>query len=158
MQRFWEACGAQGPMEVRIGGGSDAEAVDRVLPGPFAVIGRDPKADLMLEDEAVSRRHAYIQVIAGRVFWVDLGSRTGVESGGIVAPMGWLDEGGTLGIGPFRLTIVVKGVAGKPSSDRPSPLADRGPEDWPDATFEFPNHPGGVARWRMARVLTLEGR
>ncbi|WP_169978970.1 FHA domain-containing protein [Tautonia rosea] len=158
MQRFWESCGARGPMEVRIEGGADAGDVHRIIPGPFAVIGRDPKADLVLEDEAVSRRHAFVQVIAGRVFWMDLGSRTGIETGGIVAPMGWLDEGGTIGIGPFRVSIVVKGLLADPSGDRPSPLADRGSEGWPDASFEFPNHPGGAARWRMGRVLTLVGR
>jgi pSer/pThr/pTyr-binding forkhead associated (FHA) protein len=160
MQQFWDACGAAGPLKVRVEDGSGGADVNLVVPLPFAVIGRDPKADVILDDEGVSRRHAFVQVIAGRVFWIDLGSRTGVALGGVVAPMGWLGSGEELEIGPFRIAISVASQEAEADGPggRPNPLADRGPMAWPDAALEFPNHPGGASRWRIARLLTLVGR
>ena len=35
------------------------------LDQPHALIGRDPRADLVLDHEQVSRRHAYLQQIEG---------------------------------------------------------------------------------------------
>ena len=69
------------------------------------LIGRDPEADLSLNDAQVSRRHAFIQTIAGRVYWIDLESRTKVFEEGQEVPQsqGCLDPGRFIQIGPYRL-------------------------------------------------------
>ena len=51
----------------------------RLLYQPFAVIGRDPRADIVLDHTRVSRRHVYLQIVNGRAFWVDLESRSGTQ-------------------------------------------------------------------------------
>lgn len=47
------------------------------------VIGRDVDCDLILEDLSVSRRHAEILVVGGRVHVIDLGSRNGTFIAGL---------------------------------------------------------------------------
>jgi pSer/pThr/pTyr-binding forkhead associated (FHA) protein len=49
---------------------------------PFALIGRSAQAGLLLDDPSVSQRHAYLQVVGGRIFCLDLNSRTGLYLGG----------------------------------------------------------------------------
>jgi hypothetical protein len=81
-ERFWDACGATGPLHLDVVPPGGGEPTPRVLPRPFAVIGRDAAMDIALDHEAVSKRHAYLQVVRGRIFCVDLGSRTGVFGAG----------------------------------------------------------------------------
>ena len=76
----------------RAGGGES-----RVLPQPFAVIGRDERADVILDDPRVSRRHVYLQAVAGQVFWVDLESRTGTCDETGTRKSGWLAVRGPAG-------------------------------------------------------------
>ncbi|MCA1686334.1 MAG: FHA domain-containing protein, partial [Planctomycetia bacterium] len=76
---FLDACSVDGSLHL------EAEdpmgAVRRVVcPQPFALIGRHPRADLLLDHAGVSWRHAYLQVVAGRLFFVDLGSPLGIRS------------------------------------------------------------------------------
>ena len=46
---------------------------------PYAIVGRGEGCDIILPDPEISFRHAYLQVIEGRVFCVDLASRNGVR-------------------------------------------------------------------------------
>src|SRR5579885_1489483 len=101
MISFLNACGFREPLRLVIDGPRGVEGEPRTLPQPFAVIGRDPRADVILDDLRVSRRHVYIQAVAGQVFWVDLESRTGTCDGTGTRTSGWLAAGGPLEIGPF---------------------------------------------------------
>ncbi|RUL84202.1 FHA domain-containing protein [Tautonia sociabilis] len=154
--RFWGACGAVGPLRLRHACGPEAPDGSRELTQPFAVIGRDPKADLAIDRDEISRRHLYVQVLDGRIFWLDLGSRIGVSRGGVVSPSGWLAEGEPIGLGPCRVWPSV--VFGRAGGEPANPLIDRGPPVLPDAELEFKGRPEGPARWRLGRVLTLVGR
>src|SRR5436305_14464277 len=76
-EEFSTDCGLAGPLEL--------DVATAGLPGwrctfaqPWVVIGREQGATLPLDDAAVSRRHAYLQVLDGRLFAVDLGGRTGL--------------------------------------------------------------------------------
>src|SRR5438067_12259201 len=106
MAQFLEACGATGPLQLQVEAPGQPEPVRRLLPQPFAVVGRNPEADLPLDDARVSQRHAYLQVIAGRLFCVDLQSRTGVSWGRRPLRSGWLERDRAVGIGPFRVRLV----------------------------------------------------
>ena len=80
MKSFLTACGLADPLQLVVESQSAEEGELRLLHQPFALIGRDPRADLVLDHARVSRRHVYFQVIEGRAFWVDLESRTGTHS------------------------------------------------------------------------------
>src|SRR5262245_35577136 len=68
---FSAACGLRGPLEVRVSGPSEREE-PFILPGPCVLVGRDEGSCLRLKHEGIRMRHAYVQVIGGRVFCVDL--------------------------------------------------------------------------------------
>src|SRR6185437_3823123 len=69
----------------------------------------------ILDDLRVSRRHIYIQAVAGQVFWVDLESRTGTCDETGTRKSGWLAGGGLLEVGPF----VIRRAAGDSSAGDP---------------------------------------
>lgn len=102
-ERFTEACGSAGPLQLSVDDSTRSGPTRRVFQRPCVLIGRDPKVDLLLEHWRVSRRHAYLQLVAGRLFCVDLGSRTGTiwDDGGTEA--GWLDPDRSIQIGPFEI-------------------------------------------------------
>ena len=73
---FLKACGLR-PLDLRIE--NRGETTRWSTHQPFALIGSDPMADLFLDDSRVDRLHAYLQVIEGQVYWVDLGSQGGTH-------------------------------------------------------------------------------
>lgn len=158
---FLEACGADGPLRLAAEGPGGAVR-SWVCPQPYALIGRHPRADLVLDHAGVSRRHAYLQLIGGRLFFVDLGSPLGIRSGDQFIRSGWLDPGLMASIGPYMVRLPggdpVGAAVGVPGP--PNPLASRfrGPEPSTDLTLEFPDRPSGPTQWRMSRVMTLVGR
>lgn len=142
---FWAACGATAPLHLDVEGPT---AGHRVLPRPFAVIGRNPRSDVLLDDEQVSWGHAYLQVVSGRVFCADLGSRIGTHRQGDVGPAGWIQADQAIRIGPF--TIRVRG------GDRVAPPP--GELSLPEITLEFLSWTTGPLRWPVRRELVLVGR
>jgi pSer/pThr/pTyr-binding forkhead associated (FHA) protein len=160
MGRFLGACGASGPLELEVLDESDVSVGRWSLSQPFVVVGRDPKADVTLSDEQVSVRHAYFQILDGRVFWVDLGSRVGVTWQGVTLPCGWLPPGGSIGIGPHRLRLAGPSL-GDAVESWPNPLAVNRlvPSDrLSKVTLGFPDVTPGPVSWPPRRVLTLIGR
>jgi pSer/pThr/pTyr-binding forkhead associated (FHA) protein len=136
----------------------------RLLHQPFALIGRDERADISLDHRLVSRRHVYLQTINGRAFWVDLDSRSGTLSEGILRKLGWLDAGESIEIGPFEIQRHL--VAGQTGANREvesgfqvSPLVARlqGNTPLPKVALEFLNGPSRSACWPMNRVMSLVG-
>ena len=158
--RFATACGATAPLDLRVdlaGGGVLAEgSVDQ----PFTLVGRDDACDVTLADPDIDPRHAWLQVLSGRVFAVDLGSRAGLTWPGGGRGPGWLDPGTPVRIGSFLLRLRA------PAADRPStyptsynPLAaDTGAKARPAVALEFRNGRRARDRWQVNRLLTLVGR
>ena len=163
MPEFLGACGLSGPLCVRVeGAGSEDAAFHHHLRQPFAVIGRGPEADIRLEYPEVSRRHAYVQVIAGRAFCVDLESRTGTHWGGGPAPMGWLDPGQVLGIGPCRVGARDKGPGASELQQSagaayPTSRAFAQPAAMANDLECFDPATGGMT-WQINRALVLLGQ
>lgn len=158
--RFAEACGATAPLNLRVdlaGGGVLAEGK---LDQPYTLVGRDDSCDVTLSDPEINLRHAWIQVIGGRAFAVDLGSRTGLLWSGGVRGSGWLDVGTPVRIGPFLFRLR------SAPSDKPStypadynPLAaDTGAKSRPSVALEFKNGRRAKDRWPVNRLITLIGR
>jgi pSer/pThr/pTyr-binding forkhead associated (FHA) protein/chromosome segregation ATPase len=160
---FITSCGATAPLELNVSRPGGAGAERRVFERPFVVVGRDERSCLRLEDGEVSRRHAYLQQLGGRVFCVDLGSRTGIRWGGESRPAGWLRPDRTLQIGPFTLELATAARAGgRPGegvAEEGDPLQDRAndPRLRTPVTVEVCEEDPSRSRLRMNRVLTLVG-
>ena len=136
LDQFRAACGVRGPLCVTRPDGGSVVAVRE--PGlPFAVVGRDSTADLTLEDPAVSRRHAYMQVIDGRAFWIDIGGRGGVTWRAGRAKAGWADGRDGVEVGPFR--VVAQASPDDPPPRRWSPIATATPQatTWPPLRIDL---------------------
>lgn len=78
------------------------------------LVGRDPKAQVWLDDPSVSRQHARIQVGAGGVVVEDIGSKNGtrVRGAGINAPVA-LGDGDEVRFGSVAATF--KAGTGEPT-------------------------------------------
>jgi pSer/pThr/pTyr-binding forkhead associated (FHA) protein len=155
---FSQACGGTLRLAIERPGGP--EAVHKALDRPFALVGRERWADLPLDDSEVSRRHAYLQVIEGRVFCLDLESRNGVQQDGRSLPAGWLGPGRPVRIGPFTLGTEDDPAAPSGPAASWDPLAPRPADQDPLPAVSFDVVVGGQkgVTWRMNRVLALIGQ
>src|SRR5262249_10519153 len=153
LERFLEACGATGPLRLVIESPGKQLSVTRAYPQPYVLIGRDPRADLFLDDVQVSHRHAYLQVVAGQVLCTDLSSRTGTHWPHGPEHFGWLEDvqGGV--IGPFRVRLV-REPGTESSAEQPVipsvPPAPVGQPPLPDVRLEWRQPGGRRAAWQMA--------
>jgi len=157
---FLQACGATRPLHLHVErhGRSGPPSYD--FTRPFLLLGRAPETDVQLDDAAVSRRHAYLQVVGGRVFCMDLHSRTGLRWNGKAERSGWLGGRLTLSVGPFDLCV--ESDSGPPSDQAalPSPLAvlPADKDALPGVCLEILEGTAKQTLWRMNRVLALVGR
>ena len=137
----------------------------RLLHQPFALIGRDSRADLVLDHARVSRRHVYLQVIDGQAFWVDLESRTGTRVDGEMQKYGWLVRGGQpLCVGPYVIRRLFDDgrtdsdrSGGKPLPAVPFLATAYSDEALPEVSLEFLNGPSQATSWPVRRVMSFIG-
>ena len=164
MDLFLKACGAAGPLQLEIEDRENPEGRCQTLPHLFALVGRDSRADVILDHETVSRRHAYLQMIAGHLFCVDLESRTGIRWEGTAGESGWIECGRKIEIGPYRIGLG-SGDLDEPggpadSVDPSNPLEPWSPDraQSPGVVLEVLNRNSGPPQWQMNRALALVGR
>ena len=164
MNLFLNACGISGPLQIALRGPSPSESGVRLLHQPFALIGRDQRSDLPLDQRLVSRRHVYLQVVEGQAFWLDLDSRSGTLEDGQPRKFGWLESGRMIRIGPFELQRLGGSAPSQadrraPSVAAISPLVARShsSQPLPSVTLEFLNGPSRSTCWPMNRVMSLIG-
>lgn len=162
MEEFLTSCGADGPLRLDVVGPDTLSSGRVTIDQPFALVGREVSNDLTLPHDQVSRRHAYLQVMAGRVFCVDLGSRTGLWWGKRTRGAGWLDT--QMQIGPYRLqlpgrTTQPNGASSDSSLDwNPLETAAADQRILPRVTLEVFNGNVRPVRFPLDRMLTLAGR
>jgi pSer/pThr/pTyr-binding forkhead associated (FHA) protein len=157
--RFAQACGAAHPLNLRVGLGDGGVLAEGSVQQPFTLIGRDDACDVTLNDPEVNPRHAWFQVVGGRVYTLDLGSRNGLAWPDGSKRSGWLDPQTPVRVGPFHLQLR-SGVSDRTGPGERDPLvAD------PDAARKFPivqldfrNGKRAKDRWTVNRPLTLVGR
>src|SRR5439155_25103701 len=120
LDTFLEASGATGPLHLTV---ENTGVTGRyLLPQPFALVGRDARADLRLTGGEVARRHLFMQLLAGRLLCVDL-SGSGERQDGR-PPFCWLDPGQVVQVGTatIRLANPHAAEAGLVSPWQPSAL------------------------------------
>jgi pSer/pThr/pTyr-binding forkhead associated (FHA) protein len=160
MDQFLEACGQAGPLILDVEDPDGLAGGRRVFHQPFVLIGRKANADLSLDHWEISRRHAFLQIVEGRLFVIDLDSRTGISWDDGLRRMGWLGPERPIRLGPFFIRPQGPEPAEGQSLDpTPSPLsrafAARSP--YPTATLEICHERQPPMTWTVNRSLTLIG-
>jgi hypothetical protein len=156
---FVEACGATGPLQVSVEDANGQTVLCKEFRPPFLVAGRGEQADLPLDDPAVSKRHAYLQLIAGHAFCIDLGSRTGILWDGRPRRFGWLGNNQAVDIGPFTVRLLGDGHASSSTLPDWDPLRSHsvGQDPFPPVSVEIFTGGQKITSWPMKRVLALVG-
>src|SRR6266849_6165959 len=103
LEYFMEACGVLGPLQLSVERFGRPEGGRRILQRPYGLIGRDPGTCVPLVEPQISRRHAYIQFLGGRLFCLDLGSRTGVHWNQEAKKSGWLEPTQSIRVGTYTI-------------------------------------------------------
>jgi len=161
MDLFLKACGANGPLRLSVEYQNRPEPVQCVLNQPYALVGRDARADVVLNEGQASRHHAYLQQIGGRIFCIDLDSRTGTHWERGPKRTGWLDYGQAIRIG----SNWVRYLSGpRPGESTPGEAACQSPgqlpaqNGLPEVMLEFINRADRPQIWRMVPLLALVGK
>jgi predicted component of type VI protein secretion system len=157
---FLHACGSAGQFGLDVEPAGQAGPVRKAFDLPFALLGRDEQSDLVLDDGQVSRRHAYLQMIGGRLWCTDLGSRTGLRwEDGREGP-GWLEAGRYVQVGPYRIRRADVEPAAPPAvADDRNPLeSGKRRHTRPGVVLEFLNAPTPQPPYRVTRKITLVGK
>ena len=110
--QFLEACGASGPLRLEWDDWETGRPVARDFERPAVLVGRNPRADLVLGHPLVGLRHAYLQLVEGRLFATDLGSREGLHWGGVPRRGGWIDRSRPVQVGVTTIRVVEGDRAG----------------------------------------------
>jgi len=99
--------GADGPLLVVRKGPEIGERF--YLDRPSITIGRDPAADIFLNDITVSREHATLQITGGEVSVCDAGSLNGTYVNGVSVDRAVLRNGDAVQVGRFQMIFLAGG-------------------------------------------------
>jgi pSer/pThr/pTyr-binding forkhead associated (FHA) protein len=116
---------------------------------------------VVLAGEQVSNRHAFVQIVGGRVFVLDLGSQAGIRLGMSPLMAGWVGPREFVRIGPYHLRFEFTAPGPQyPDYPPPSPLEDRLAESAPTPRLSADIHVDGAMKnqWKFNRCLALIGR
>lgn len=156
LEQFRRDCGMRSSYLIRVACSESGSQPQTLLwDRPWLIVGRSEECDLHLPHAEVSRKHAYLQVVRGRVCCLDLGSRTGTHwmHGGNANQAGPVDAGEPVSIGPYSLTLEETDggleEADPPPDDEEAPL---------EMHLDFLNVGDDVRRWTASRSLILIGQ
>ena len=159
-QAFALCCKAAGPLRVRALNRATGVEEAYAVGAPYAFIGRSPACGVRLNDPSVSQCHAYLQVIEGAPYCIDLGSRTGVIWEDGTQGQGWVGPDQALRIGSFD--VRVEGPHTPPLADTLEEDSDHDTTDehaLPTAFVELHAATSGSGRLHpLDRPITLVGR
>src|SRR5208337_2150836 len=156
--QFLEACGANGPLRREWDDWETGKPVARDFERPAVPVGRNPHADLVLGHPLVGQRHAYLQLVEGRLFAIDLGSREGLRWGGVPRRGVWIDGSRPVQVGVTTIRVVEGDRAGD-EGPGPEPTSRRykSSRSLPRAVLEMRGSGEEMRRLPLDRVLTLVG-
>lgn len=142
------APGLTGGLTVRATHRETGEVLTQSVRLPAAILGRAQGVGIRLDDSSVSRWHAYLQLVDGVPYGIDLGSRAGVLWDNGNRGRGWVHPDQTVRIGAYDVQIT--GPESAPHGERPiEALA-------PTLDVHVSNGPSG--RYALDAPVTLIGR
>lgn len=150
MEVFLQACGRTGSLRLSIEEQGQSLATERVFHQPFALVGGDPRMDVFLSHPEIGRRHAYLQLLGGKLFCVDLHHQSEVA--------GQNGVGEAFHLGPFSVRALASDGQAPPALAEFSAAALSGEEEVPEVALEFVNRIPGPTVWRMTTRLALVGK
>lgn len=104
-EQLAKSCGQCRPLSLVVSLESSSKQSRIVLSKPYAIVGRHANCDVPLLHAEISKQHVYMQVLDGRLYCVDQGSRKGIRWKDKPRLYGWLDVGEWIQVGPFRITL-----------------------------------------------------
>jgi anti-anti-sigma regulatory factor len=151
-----------GMFRLAVSSPDEPQPAQLAIHGPFALIGREEGCACRLEHTDVSRRHAYLQAVFGRIFCVDLGSRTGTHWGETTRKSGWLDAAVPIGVGPYQVQVLDSIGLGSPSVPFPENFSPLDPYagqmgTLPRVEVEILSGAVPSAEMTITRLITLVG-
>src|SRR5262245_25877181 len=102
---FAAACGLRGPLRFIVENSETGQSQTFDVVEPFVLIGQGPGCHLRLLHPDVSFRHAYCQVLQGRLYAYDLDTEAGTVWGAGLRHEGALTPESRLQIGPFIVRL-----------------------------------------------------
>ncbi len=120
---------------------------------PFARIGSDDAAEVVLRHGGLPRRGLYLHATDEGVFWINLASPPTLDE----VPRGWLPPDRRIHFGPYRISARLVQPAQKPASALPD-LCAKGALPEPHPRIVVALGDTELARRRLTRRLTLVGR
>jgi anti-anti-sigma regulatory factor len=150
-----EAVHAPAVLRLLVSGSEGSEPRIVELSQPFAVVGSAKEADVTLQSANVGFRHAYLQVLDGRLFCLELGSTTGIFWGDERRSSGWLSPSQPARIGSYTLQLLDDGLS--PDFD-PQETGLRDANAFPRYTLEFCDDTLSDIVRSIDRRITLIGR
>lgn len=157
--RFLESCGATGPLCLEWDEPTTGEPVRREFRRPAVLIGRHPRCDIVLGHQEVGLRHAYLQLIEGRLFALHMEGRDGLSWGGVPRPAGWVERGRPVRIGRTTVRVIGGDVAADWSGPTPVPTSSRfvARRRMPEVCLDLRGPAVKTRRCLMDRVFVLIG-
>jgi anti-anti-sigma regulatory factor len=151
-----------GMFRLAVSSPDEPQPIEVTIGGPFGLIGRDESCACRLNHPDVSRRHAYLQAIFGRVFCVDLGSRNGTHWGDTAKKSGWLDPNVPIRTGPYQIRVLDTIGLGSPSAPFPENFSPLDPYagqlgQLPRVEIEVLSNAVPSAEMTVTRLITLVG-
>jgi FHA domain len=160
--QFTEACGTTRPLRLSRDGDGSFGPEEVALGGPAAIVGSDARAGVRIDHPEIERRQAYLQVVEGRLYVVNLGAPDRVRWAGVPRLAGWLEEGRPVRVGPAMIRLLEDGAnpADRSVVVGPGPLSRRyvSKEPLPRVVLKFAGPAGMRQRGELDRPLALVGR
>ncbi|TWU08735.1 Serine/threonine-protein kinase PknB [Symmachiella macrocystis] len=148
------------PLQLAITEAGSTDPVLCEMGNAFALIGRSERCQIRLKHSDVSFRHAYLQNVGGRIFCVDLNSRSGTMWGDKRRRGGWLSVSDGPQIGPYQIRLAKPDVGDDspfPNNFNPLDAIDDKMCSVGPVQLEFLNRSTIGRTWTINRMLTLVG-
>ncbi len=105
IEQFATECGMRGTLRLVVCHGATGVIEKFNVDEPFVLVGRAPSCQVRLNHPDVNYRHAYLQVIQGRMYCYDLDTEHGIRWGSRLRKEGVLTVRDVLHIGPFSIRL-----------------------------------------------------
>lgn len=126
MDAFFEECGGRDPLRVELWPRDGGTSVSVEFHKPYILVGRGPGADMGVDNDGTAMRQLYFQLVAGRLYAVQLSEDYPTHQGDDLWRSGWVTPGDLFGIHETNLRVfnpVQASRSGPADAPISSPLA-----------------------------------